>query len=168
MLKKGEEEGGVGCRWSGVWKRRVWPEKHHEEVEEAAGATWASALSETGVPRWQAITQALRQGFQQTPVLPGPSPHASLPDTLTHSLEPYTPTFVSTVIRLIADYIYNCLTQSLPDVHQSTASFSNIYADWSERRLFSILTSYFSNAPLSLVEMEEFFGQNVLLWQVLV
>lgn len=99
------------CGWRGVWKSAsaaAWPEKHHVEVEGPAGATWALTLSETGVLRWQAITQRLRQGFQRTPVLPGPSPHTG---PLTHTLEPYTTMYVSTVIRVIADYIHNCLTQ---------------------------------------------------------
>lgn len=35
-------------------------------------------------------------------------PHTS---PLTHMLEPYTTMYVSTAIRVIADYIHNCLTQ---------------------------------------------------------
>lgn len=98
-------KGSMDKRQSSGW---AWPEKHHVAVEEPAGATWALTPSETGVLRWQAITQRLWQGFQQTPVLSGPSPHTS---PLTHMLEPYTTMYVSTAIRVIADYIHNCLTQ---------------------------------------------------------
>lgn len=98
-------EGSVEtCQCSG----RAWPEEHHVEAGGPAGATWALTPSETGVLRWQAITQRPRQRFQQTPVLPGPSPHTS---PLTHTLEPYTTMYVSTVISVIADYAHNCLTQ---------------------------------------------------------
>lgn len=105
-------------------------------VEEPAGATWALTPSETGVLRWQAITQRLWQGFQQTPVLSGPSPHTS---PLTHMLEPYTTMYVSTAIRVIADYIHNCLTQVGQTCINPQLGFSYI---WSERRLFRMLTSY--------------------------
>ena len=83
---------------------RAWPEERHVEAEGPAGATWASTPSETGALRWQAITQRLRRGFQQTPVLPAPAP-------LTHTLEPYTAVYVSAAISVIADYTHNCLTQ---------------------------------------------------------
>lgn len=138
-----EREGAMCCRWR-VEKcpcsGRAWPEKHHVEVEGSAGATWALTLSETGVLRWQAITQRLGRGFQRTPVLPGPSPHTS---PLTYTLEPYTTMYVSTVIRVIADYLHNCLTQLCQTSINPQLGF--LPFDWSERRLFRMLTSYFSN-----------------------
>lgn len=82
---RGKKERAMCCRWREVRKcqhsGRAWPEKHHVEVEGPAGATWALTLSETGVLRWQAITQRLRWSFQRTPVLRSPSPHAGPPDT---------------------------------------------------------------------------------------
>lgn len=132
----------------------AWPEKHHVEVEGPAGATWALTLSETGVLCWQAITQRLQQGFQQTAFLPGPPPHTS-PLTHTHTLEPYTTTYFSTVIRVIADYIHNCLTH----VHQTYINPQQGFLAMISLNLrsFRMLTSYFSIRLCCLVKMVDIF-----------
>lgn len=137
------------CQCSG----RAWTEKHHVEVEGPAGATWALTLSETGVLRWQVITPRLRQGFQQTAVLPDPSPHTS---PLTQMLEPYTTTYVSTVIRVIADYIHNCLTHVGQTYINSQWGFHAVID--LNLRSFRLLTSYFSNRLYPLVKIEDFFN----------
>lgn len=139
------------CRWRRAWKsasapdgrdlrNTMWRRKGPPEPPEPL------TPSETGVLRWQAITQRLRRAFQQTPVLRGPSPHAS---PLTHTLEPYTPMYVSTAIRVIADYIHACLTHDFQTCVNPQPGFLTFgrKEDCAECRL---LIS-------SVVKMEEFF-----------
>ena len=82
------------------------------------GATWAWTLAETGVPRWQAITETRQTSFQQTPSPPStpqpPPPPPQNPDTCP---DPKS-LCVSTAIRVIADYTRTSLARMVLVMHQ--------------------------------------------------